>query len=82
MTRGLVLFANWFAADFGWVVFVPLPAALAAFIALPDGDARRRRAARYSRLIAFLTIAGFLVFVVVCLFLPMMALIEAVSGKK
>ena len=82
-TRGLMLVSRWFTRDYGWLAILPMPAVLAVMLARHEDDAaRRRRVARYSWLLAFLTIAGFLDYVVVSLFMPMMKLIDSISSAS
>jgi len=78
----LLALSRWFVNDYGWVPAVPLPFLLAYLLSLPGHTPQeKRKVRRWERLLAFLLIAAFLVYVIVALFMPMISLIEAISSQ-
>jgi hypothetical protein len=79
----LLTLSHWFVHDMGWLALAPLPFLLAYLMSLPGGTPRERRKVRHwERLLAFLIVAIFLVYVVMALFMPLISLIQAMSGPR
>lgn len=82
-TMLLLAVSRWFVRDMGWVALAPLPFLLAYLMSLPGGTPQERRTfRRRERLLAFLIVAVFLVYVVLSLFVPLITLIGAMSGPR
>ena len=75
--------SNWFVGGYGWAAVAPVPFLLAYVLCLPRRTPEGRRSLyRVERLAAFLITAAFLVFVIVALFMPFSALIQALSSSR
>ena len=80
-TKLLLAISRWFTNNYGWAVSAVACTALAVGLAFLDGRARRRGRWFYP-LLAALVFVGVVVFVVIALFLPMITLVEGISGTK
>ncbi|HZL38415.1 MAG TPA: hypothetical protein VFC78_24085 [Tepidisphaeraceae bacterium] len=63
-----------------WAVLLPVPAGWALLTSMAAGSSPSRR--RWVRLGAFMLVAAFLIFAILALFMPMISLINGMSGHK
>ena len=80
-TKLLLAVSRWFTNDYGWAFSVAACTALAVGLAFLDERARRRRRWLYP-LLALLLFIGAVVFVILALFLPMISLMDGISGTS